>query len=317
MKFPKHSLARQALPDRPISAAGVLPRLASDSASTQRALELLVGERCNLMVTSASGERLAQWGRTVASALRSRSDVLFEVHMPASSESLVARFNAAMASLSLKSARSDSHRSAASLRVLLVADPQALLAPDGQLFAKLVTDFPAAGFRFLILAESKADSTDQLLREGFARRLRQLSLDSPLVDKASVMPDAGPAETKEAKAFLPLANAASASGLEASPRPGYFVNEHAEGLMLASVRRTGRGRRLIGWGAGIVSLILVSILVVVLVNRDRSPAWGASGPSQVAPRSASAAPAQPSAKSTGSPGLSVRSGDVITQGQRP
>jgi hypothetical protein len=317
VKFRKHSLARQALPDGPVSAAGVSPRLASDSASTQRALELLIDERCNVMVTCASGERLSQWGRAVAAALRSRSDVAFELHMPASADNLVARFNDAMGSLSLQSARADAYPCAASLRVVLVADPHALLSPEGLLFAKLVTDFPAAGFRLLILADAGAESTNRLLREVFGRRVRQLSLDSPALDRNSRLPFTGAVETLGATAFVQPGGVSSASSAARDARCAVLPSDRADRSMFVPVRRTGSAQRLTVWAAGIVSLLLVSILVIVLVNRDRTPAGISESAPRAVPRSTFASAATQSAGTTGSPPSSERAGDSKIKGQRP
>lgn len=317
MKFRKHSPARQALPDMPVSAAGVSPRLASDSVSIQRALELLIDERSNVIVTSASGERLSKWGRAAASALRSRSDVAFELHMPASADNLVARFNAEMGSLSLQSARADAHPCAASLRVLLVADPQALLSPEGLLFAKLVTDFPAAGFRLLILADAGAESTNRLLREVFGRRVRQLSLDSPVLDRNSDLPLADAAETQGATASVKRSSISGASSAELDARCAVLPSDGADRSMFVPAKRTRSAQRLTVWAAGIVSLLLVSILVVVLVNRDRTPAGTSESAPRAVLRSTFVSAATQSAGTTGSPGFTRRADDSTFKGQRP
>ncbi len=317
MRFRKHSLARQALPDRPVSAAGVSPRLGPDSVSIPHALELLIDERCNVMVTSASGERLSQWGRAVASALRSRPDVAFELHMPASADNLVARFNAEMGSLSLQSARADAYPTAASLRVLLVADPQALLSPEGLLFAKLVTDFPAAGYRLLILADAGAESTNRLLREVFGRRVRQLPLDSQVLDRNSDLPSADAVETQGATASLRRGSISGASSAALDARCAVLPGDRGNRPMFVPARRAGFAQRLTVWAAGIVSLLLVSILVVVLVNRDRTPAGISEGAPRAVPRSTFASAATQSAGTTRSPASPVRSGDSTIKGQRP
>ena len=290
MRLPRHPLARQALPDRPGSAAGELPRVSPDSASMQRVLDLLINERCNVLATSQSGTRLAPCGRPIASILRSRSDLAFEVYMPATADSMVARFNAATASLSLKSARTDS-RSAAPLRILLVADTQDLLASEGQLFAKLVADFPAAGLRLLVLGDTGADGTSQFVSEIFGRRIRHVSLDAPVVEATTVRaPDS---------------------------RPPVRVGDRSVNVAAALPDPSRRRHRVFVGSLAVISLALVSALIVVLVHRDRTPGGVSRTGSQLTHRPGSAVPSIASGAPAAVKNPSARATDPLVRGQTP
>lgn len=284
MKFPLPSLERQALPDRPDGSTGGAPRLLTDSPSVRRVLGLLTGERSNVLVTSQATDALDLWGRTIAAALRSRADVVLEMYMPASAEALVARFNSAIVSLSLVSARSDGGPGAA-LRVLLVADSRSLMTPEGQLLIRLVGDFPAAGIRLLILADSEAESANRMVRDTLARRVRHVSLESDYVDEH---PSA--AISRDSRTVAPAGKIAlpapATSPLTAYRNPA-LAGSVLDASLLAIRPPTSRARRIVTWGALVVSIALIAVLVVVLLYRDRTPSGAATvKPAQAATVSA-------------------------------
>lgn len=283
MKFPQPSLARQALPDRPDGSTGGAPRLVTDSPTVRRVLELLTRERCNVLVTSQTSGSLDLWGRTIAAALRSRADVVLEIYMPASAEALVARFNAAMSNHSLVSARTDGGPGAA-LRVLLVPDSRALMSPEGQLLVRLVGDFPAAGVRLLVLADAEAEAANRTVRDILARRVRLVALESDSVDEpvpAAVIRDARIAIQK-----VGITTPASVISPVAAYRVPVIAGAPLEAPRLPVRQPMSRARRLVTWGALVLSIALVALLVVVLVHRDRSPAGAAS----IKPSQASSVP---------------------------
>ena len=273
MKFPQPSLARQALPDRPDGSTGGAPRLLTDSPTVRHVLELLTRERCNVLVTSQASGSLDLWGRTIAAALRSRADVVLEIYMPASAEALVARFNSAMASHSLVSARTDGGPGTA-LRVLLVADSRALMTPEGQLLARLVGDFTAAGVRLLVLADAEAEAANRTVRDILARRVRLVALESDCVDEpapATVIRDSRAAMQKGR--ITPPAPVISPVAAYRAPALAAAV---LEAHRLPIRQPMSRGQRIVTWGALVLSIALIASLVVVLLYRDRSPAGAAS-----------------------------------------
>ncbi len=273
MKFPQPSLARQALPDRPDGSTGGAPRLLTDSHSVRRVLDLLTRERCNVLVTSQTSGNLDLWGRTIAASLRSRADVVLEIYMPASAEALVTRFNTAMESHSLLSARTDGGPGSA-LRVLLVADSRALTTPEGQLLARLVGDFPAAGVRLLVLADAEAEAANRTVRDILARRVRLIALESDCIDEP--MPAAAIYDPRAALDKGSIAAPASAISPVTANRLPALAGCALEAPRLAKRQLMSRGRRIVTWGALILSIALIALLVVVLLYRDRSPAGAAS-----------------------------------------
>ncbi|NBS66478.1 MAG: hypothetical protein EBT33_19425 [Betaproteobacteria bacterium] len=281
MKFPQPSLARQALPDRPDGSTGGAPRLVTDSPTVRRVLELLTRERCSVLVTSQASGSLDLWGRTIAAALRSRADVVLEIYMPASAEALVARFNSAMSSHSLVSAQTDGGPGAA-LRVLLVPDSRALMTPEGQLLVRLVGDFPAAGVRLLVLADAEAEAANRTVRDILARRLRLVALESGSIDEpvpAAVSRDSR-AEILNGRITLPAPVISPVAAYRAPALAGAVL----EASRLPVRQPMSRGRRIVTWGALVLSIALIALLVVVLLYRDRSPAGAASiKPSQATP----------------------------------
>ena len=292
MKFPLPSLERQALPDRPDGSTGGAPRLLTDSPSVRRVLGLLTGERSNVLVTSQATDALDLWGRTIAAALRSRADVVLEMYMPASAEALVARFNSAIVSLSLVSARSDGGPGAA-LRVLLVADSRSLMTPEGQLLIRLVGDFPAAGIRLLILADCEAESANRMVRDTLARRVRHVSLESDYVDEhpsAAISRDSRTV-APAGKIALPTPTPTPTPTPATSPLTAYrnpaLAGSVLDAPLLAIRPPTSRARRIVTWGALVVSIALIAVLVVVLLYRDRTPSGAATvKPAQAATVSA-------------------------------
>lgn len=290
MTPPQRRLSRQLIPDRPDGSAGASPRQLTDPAFTQRILDFLVVERCNVLVTGQATDRLDQWGNTIAAALRSRADVELELYLPSTADALVARFNMAMASLSLARARASERRDTA-LRVLLVPDSRSVMTPEGQLLARLVGDFPAADIRLLILGDVEAEAANQSLRNILTRRLRHVSLLASAASDRTVgaLPSESlPSDTGlalgrvngSARTHMPLDQ--SRDRLPAIPRVRIKQVRDAQ-------RRTLSAReRLLAWGSVFASLALVSALIVVLVYRDRTP--GAFAPINASKAAAAAKP---------------------------
>ena len=286
----QHRLSRQLIPDRPDGSAGASPRQLMDPAFTQRVLDLLVVERCNVLVTGRATDRLDRWGNTIAAALRSRADVEFELYLPSTADALVSRFNVAMASLSLARARATERRDTA-LRVLLVPDSRSVMTPEGQLLARLVGDFPAADIRLLILGDVESEAANQSLRNILTRRLRHVSLlESAATDRAvgALPTESLPAGTgvalgrvtEPARRHVPLDQ--SRDRLPAISRVQIKQVLDAKGRTLSA------RERLLAWGSAIASLALVSALIVVLAYRDRTP--GAFAPINASKPAAAAKP---------------------------
>jgi len=269
MRAPPPSLSRQATSDLPGGAATASPRLTGEPDLTRRALTALFNDRSNLLVTSADRWLLDQWGRSIASALRARGDCDLEIYLPVAAEALLSRFNASIAAMSLRSARADTP-GRMRLRIVVVPDSRALMAPEGQLLARLVNDFPAAGLRLLVLGDHEAELANTVLRELFSRRLKHLSLDvpcaDPLPDAPSRSVDMAPPQERQRQVrspFIKVQREQSRGGVEAP--------------ILTTASPTSRLSKHLIWGAGLLSLVLIWAFISVLLHRDRSPAGSERG----------------------------------------
>ncbi|MBM3406261.1 MAG: hypothetical protein FJY25_02860 [Betaproteobacteria bacterium] len=258
------SPSREAMSDLPGGAATASPRLTGDPDLIRRASNALINDRLNLLVTSADGWLLDKWGRSIASALRARDECDLEIYLPVVAEALLSRFNASIAAMSLRSARADTS-GRMRLRVLVISDSRALISPEGQLLARLVNDFPAAGLRLLVLGDQEAESANDVLRELLGRRLKQLSLDisfaEPLPVELSPAVDSTPCQDRQ----LPIRSPVML-GQRHPTRVG--LNQP---LSVDTVPTSRLTKHLI-WGAGLLSIVLIWAFVSVLLQRDRSPA---------------------------------------------
>jgi hypothetical protein len=297
MRAPPPSLSRQVISDLPGGAATASPRLTGEPDLTRRALTALFNDRSNLLVTSADAWLLDKWGRSIASALRARVDCELEIYLPIAAEALLSRFNAAIATMSLRSARADSP-GRTRLRIVVVSDSRALMSPEGQLLARLVNDFPAAGLRVLVLGDQEAESANNALREIFSRRLKHLSLDIPYADPLVV----GPSGSVDVA--LPQERQVPVRPAQVQVQRGY-ARVGLEEPVFASAAPTSRLRKNLIWGAGLLSLVLIWAFVSVLLQRDRSPA----GPERGALRSSASSSFPSKVKAEPVQGIATSRGD--------
>lgn len=258
-------LERQLRPDRVDGAGGAMPRMFTDGIFDRRVLNILIDERANLLVTGRDSDLVSRWARSIATTLRARADIAFDIYLPASAEVLIARFNSVMAMLTLQSARADSS-SVAPSRILLVPDVRSLMTPEGQLLARLVNDFPAVGLRLLMLADAEAEAASRSLRELFSRRLRQLSLDSAITG-STLHTGSAPLDSDQ----NPPRRERGSGSPSRLPSRGSADTLVAEFPGPVPVERWSTGRRRVAWSAAAMSLLLVSVLIAVLLSRDRSP----------------------------------------------
>ena len=280
MTYPQPSLSRQLIPDRPDGSAGAAPRQLADTALTRRVLDLLVVERYNVLVTGQAADRLDRWCKSIAAVLRSRADVGLELYLPSTAEALVARFNVAIANLSLARAREGERRDSV-LRVLLVPDSRSLMTPEGQLLARLVGDFPAADIRLLIVADIEAEAANRSLRDILTRRLRQVDLESAASAQSAITLSA---ELLPVSPGFALGCVSGAAGIrvpldQSKGRLPTVPKVLIKPPLDAQPPTLSARQRLLAWGSVVVSLALVFVLVVVLLYRDRTP--GAFAPINV------------------------------------
>jgi len=215
-----------------------------------------------IAVTAASGDDLDRWGRGFARYVRSRRGSSLEIYLPSTREALIDRFNEMLSALSLDRARAEAPVESSG-RFVLVPDIRAFDSPEGHLLARLVTDFPGAGTRLVILIDPTEWARSQPLLSALGRQVRRMDVSAQQRrDRAVSQPDAlhDPSLSGEGSGALSIASMPSQS-------------QHKQPTIDLEVSR----RRPINWlgaGALVAALLLVSALIVVLLHRERGPGAG-------------------------------------------
>ena len=296
MKHSHPRPCREERADQPEGASGAGARLSVEAPQIHRASDLLLGGCSGVLVTGTQVDGLARWGRSIAAALRSRTDVLVEIYMPATIDSLVDRFNSAMSRLSVKAARSGSIATGP-IRVLLVPDSRALDSPEGLLLIRLVSDFPAAGVRLLVLADESAVDINRTIREMVGRRLGLVTIGDGTPEAVAGVGESEARDANEwgtrstAKPWGRTMRGGAGPVTVPSERTGpmrlrerrpssvpALVGEQGRSSAAVQLRPDDKGaptRRLVTWLAAIASVSLLCALVMVLLTRDRSPGGAA------------------------------------------
>ena len=276
--------ARQMLSeDRPGAGASTNPRARAVRAdpTMRRAVEAVTTERLNVLVVGHD-QHLDRWGRQLAVALRARTDIQLEIYIPASAESLVSRFNQSLASLTLEAARGDVASELAA-KVLLVPDIRSLDTPEGMLLCRLVSDFPGANARLVVLGDREGLHRCSRVLEALGRRLRRIELEGREDSSAARHPESpvSPAQRTEA-----TSTENDAQSVTQPVRATAAVEIDASNQPLSSAPR-GRPSW-VTWLSVALALMLISVLVVVLLHRDRGtgspvPVGGTSSRSEKSP----------------------------------
>ena len=108
-------------------------------------------------------------------------DLAVEVYFPTNTESLIARFNEALASQSLRQATRTGAEASAP-QVWLVHDAQQLPEQERQLLARLIQNFPGANIRAILLMVG--DAPDQESLSAFGRKLLRWDIEGPSDEQA-------------------------------------------------------------------------------------------------------------------------------------
>jgi hypothetical protein len=145
-----------------------------------------------------------------------------EVYFPSNTESLLERFNAALSDQSISDA-TRTPRDSRHVRVWVVHDAQKVSAPEMQLLARLIHNFPGASIRALLLFHGTEAEPDAL--QAFGRKLLRWHIDLPTEEQAADALEMAEAEGRQAQmsqllrriGCLPRAQAATplSLGLEA------------------------------------------------------------------------------------------------------
>ncbi|MEY3665514.1 MAG: hypothetical protein RLZZ153_1696 [Pseudomonadota bacterium] len=269
-------------------ASGLRPGLASRASSTMTpdlnrmrgVLEQLIKHGHSLAIVAESEALLEAWGRALARSLRETPGVIVDLFMPASAEALLSRFNQVLADLPIERARAEPLPEQP-LRVILVSDLAAFDTPEGALMARLVTDFPGANLRVLLLADRGSPEITERVFSSFGRRLKRVYLDQAGVSDSL-------SESAPRPEDLALRGERRSPHADASVMPDRTVRETDDrttaarqfqpDIPIESAHSGGRGRPVRAWFAWLsvaIALLLISLLIVTLLHRDRTPAGGA------------------------------------------
>lgn len=211
-----------------------------------------------LAVTAATGDDLDQWGRGFARYVRSRRRLALEIYLPSTREALIDRFNEILKALSLERARAAPPAESAG-RFILVPDIRAFDSPEGHLLARLVSDFPGAGTRLVLLIDPSEWARSQPLLSALGRQVQRIDLsaqDGSDRDTIHREIERGPQSDLESK------------GEVIHGRLGHVASEQPTIALQTSRRRPFSW---LGAGALVTALLLVSALIVVLLHRERGP----------------------------------------------
>jgi hypothetical protein len=240
-----------------------------------------------IAVLARQSDELDQWGRAFARTVRAHNKAALEIYMPSTREGLIDRFNQVLSGISLDAARAAAPDDLPR-RIILVPDSRSFESPEGLLLARLVSDFPGAATRLVVLMDEEegADRCERLLAS-LGRSARRIDLlGESVMAQSKVL---ARVERHSARPAEPLSPPAP----ESRPPP-FVVDPERQVAMLPSADfsrpRRSSTMRWLGAGAVLMGLLLVSALIVVLLHRetgpgaafDQRPALG-STPSPVAP----------------------------------
>lgn len=223
-----------------------------------------------LLVTSQVSEGLDQWGRAFAREVRSRKGANLEIYMPATRDSMIARFNELLSGMSLETARSEPLPDAIR-RFILVPDIRTFDSSEGLLLARLASDFPGAATRLVLLIDQSEWLRSQTLIASLGRHVHRVVLPGSPIDRGAS--EHGPAD-EDRGARVPAPQSETVRTLVGA-HDGARRGLPADSVPSVSLEGARRARfNWLGVGALVMLLLLVSALIVVLLHRERGPGAG-------------------------------------------
>lgn len=120
-----------------------------------RAVSAIAEQRRNAALVATDEEALDLHGQWLISALRQRGSMQVELYLPSSTEALIGRFNALLADTPLEQARQTGVQDGP-LRVWVLHANRDSELRDARLLLRLITEFPGAQVRALLLFETSA-----------------------------------------------------------------------------------------------------------------------------------------------------------------
>jgi hypothetical protein len=146
----------------------------------------LTQEGRSLALSSQHDAALDHYGRLLAERLRRASpNSQIETYFPTSTDALVTRFNEVLAGHTMREAMSESAPQQPGERIWLVHDAGSLAEHELQLLARLVSNFPGANIRVVLLLGPALRSRKAF--ESLGRRFVRWDIEAPTAEQAQAM----------------------------------------------------------------------------------------------------------------------------------
>ena len=167
---------------------------AEDIALCDRLCDQLLHGGANVALTGTNRAAIDHYGKILARRLRSLQDTRVEVFLPSTSEALIARFNEILAARPMAEAMQDrSNETESPVRILFSPEARSMSAREGRLLARLVSSFPGANTRLVLLHDENEDSDQQQVLELLGKRLLRWPVLPPTDEESALLLDAATA----------------------------------------------------------------------------------------------------------------------------
>ena len=154
----------------------------ADRMRVEGCVNAVTHEGLSLALSCAHEVLLDHYLQILLQRLRSSSpDITVDVYFPTNTESLIARFNEALADQSVRQA-TRAGADASAPKIWLVHDAQQLPEQELQLLARLIQNFPGANIRAILLMIGEAPSQEYL--SAFGRKLLRWDIEGPTEEQA-------------------------------------------------------------------------------------------------------------------------------------
>lgn len=186
-ELPAAALSTQALLDA-IRNQGDLFFRAEDITLCDRLCEQLLHGGANVALTGTNRAAIDHYGKILARRLRGLQDARVEVFLPSTSEALIARFNEILAARPMAEAMQDrSNATESPVRILFSPEARSMSAREGRLLARLVSSFPGANTRLVLLHDENEDGDQQQVLELLGKRLMRWPVLPPNEGEAAAL----------------------------------------------------------------------------------------------------------------------------------
>ena len=167
---------------------------AEDIALCDRLCDQLLHGGANVALTGTNRAAIDHYGKILARRLRGLQDTRVEVFLPSTSEALIARFNEILAARPMAEAMQDrSNETESPVRILFSPEARSMSAREGRLLARLVSSFPGANTRLVLLHDENEDSDQQQVLELLGKRLLRWPVLPPTENESALLLEAATA----------------------------------------------------------------------------------------------------------------------------